>query len=102
MRDSGNSPNGQFTIKYYFATDLLGKIYRREIPWPANSSSPITIAGQLALKTNDIDDVLCNVAVGLTDTQGLEVRISDKNANLCDRAVNVAETICTTSAPDSS
>jgi Protein of unknown function (DUF3558) len=93
MRDSGNGPNGDFTIKYYFATDLLGKIYRREIPWPANSASPITIAGQPALKTNDLNDALCNVAVGLADTQGFEVRIKDTNTNPCDRTIKVAETI---------
>ena len=93
MRDFGTGPNGAFTIKYYFATDLLGKIYRREIAWPANSASPITVAGQPALKTNDLNDELCNVAVGLTDTQGFEVLVADKNANPCDRAVNVAEAI---------
>lgn len=86
--------DGTFTIKYYFATDLLGKIYSREILYPGvNSASQITIVGQPALKPNIPDADMCTVAVGLTDTQGFAVRIEDKNVNPCDRAVNVAETI---------
>ncbi|TCO57273.1 DUF3558 family protein [Actinocrispum wychmicini] len=92
VRDIGGSPDSSFTVKYYFATDLLGKIYRREIAWPANSASPITVVGQPGLRTNDIpDDVACNVVVGLAGTQGFEVRMAGRNS--CERSFTVAETI---------
>jgi hypothetical protein len=94
MRDSGSGPNGDFVVKYYYATDLLGKIYRREILYPGvNSASPTTIAGQPALKPTMSDAAICTVAVALADTQGFEVRIADKTGQPCDQAVHVAETI---------
>ncbi|WP_165960665.1 DUF3558 domain-containing protein [Actinocrispum wychmicini] len=82
---------GDFTIKYYFATDVLGKIYRREITWPTNSTLQITVVDQPGVRTDFPEDVECRVVVGLTDTQGFEVRVLSKNS--CERAVNVAETI---------
>ncbi len=93
MRDS-ETGHGDFMVKYYFATDMLGKIYRREILFRGiNSASLITVGGQPALKPTIPGSPLCTVAVGLTDSQGFEVRIDDTAPNPCDRAVTVAETI---------
>ncbi|MEV4312837.1 DUF3558 domain-containing protein [Actinocrispum sp. NPDC049592] len=93
IRDTGTASGG-FMVKYYFATDLLGKIYRREILFPGiNSASPITVEGQPALKPTIPGAEFCTVAVGLTNTQGFEVRIDDKAVDPCDRAVTIAETI---------
>jgi hypothetical protein len=88
------SGDSDLWVDYYAATDLLGQIYRRETTsWPSNSTVQVTIAGQPALKTALPTAELCKVALGLTDSQAVEIRVADKHVDSCDRAVRIAETV---------
>lgn len=92
-----SSPAGEndVIISYYFATDLLGEIYRGEAEplWPMTRLLPITVARQPAVRTNPTTTEECKVAVGLADTQGFVVRVNNKKVDSCERAVMIAETI---------
>jgi hypothetical protein len=88
-----NGESGAELSTKYVGEDLLGKIYRREVLWPAESASPVMVGSQPALKTNLPADEPCRVAVGLSGDQGIEVRIVDKTTDPCERATAVAEAI---------
>jgi hypothetical protein len=90
---SRNGESGAELSTKYVGDDLLGKIYRREVLWPAESASSVTLVGQPALRTNLPADQPCRVAVGLSGDQGIEVRVVDKTSDPCQRAVTVAEAI---------
>jgi len=85
--------NNQFVIRF-FSTDLLGRIYRREMIWPGvNGATPMTVVRQPALKSAIPGSDECLIAVALTDDQGFDVRVDEKGADPCVHATMAAETI---------
>lgn len=80
-------------IAYYYDSDLLERIYRRQHRWGRESFAVLTIAGQPAARTDfaNIPDH-CEVAVGLTVGQSINVRVLFAEKP-CDQAVEIAEII---------
>jgi hypothetical protein len=91
-----SSPPGEndLVVSYYFASDLLARIYRGDTNWPTKQwTEPLNIAGQPAVKTTLPATDNCRLAIGLTDNQGVEIQVRYKRADACPRALQVAETI---------
>jgi hypothetical protein len=84
-------------VTYYYATDLLAAIYRRELPGsqPYQPLTPVSVAGQPAWQAELGDD--CQLAVGLADTQGVEISFGYTDLPLdrdpCGQAMEVGENI---------
>jgi Protein of unknown function (DUF3558) len=95
-------PNSRFEliwVRYYYATDWLGEIYRGQTDRWYGDFIPIMIAGQPAAREEKPlrfdqprNEEQCRAAVGLSETQGLEVSAVTATSS-CAQAVAVAEVI---------
>jgi hypothetical protein len=89
--------HNDLSISFYPETDVLGNIYggdRGTSPqWPEHWYwDPIMIAGQpAAIETFNVD-ISCELAIGLSARQGINIRVQS-NANACPMAQAVAEAI---------
>ncbi|GAB3894042.1 DUF3558 family protein [Kibdelosporangium lantanae] len=85
--------SNQFVIRF-FGTDLVGRIYRREMIWPGiNWATPMKVVGQPALKSALPGSDECLIAVAIADNQGFDVRIDEKGVDPCVHATQAAETV---------
>lgn len=93
----GPDPHASITLRYLYAIDLLGAVHRQELPWlPApRPFEPATVAGQPALQGASSTE--CDLAIGLTDTQGVVVSFhtldSPPDPDPCARATAAGEDI---------
>lgn len=86
--------DGDSTFRTHIvADDLLGKVYRREVLWPADVAESTMVGGQPAVRATRSAGEPCLVVVGLGGKQAFEVRIVDKRADPCGRATGIAEAI---------
>lgn len=82
-----------FYVKFY-DTDLVGKVYRREMIWPGGEdATPVTVVGQPALRVVFPGGDQCAIAVAIADNQGFEVYIDEEGADARVHATMAAETV---------
>lgn len=97
-RWSLRGPNGPVWLNYFYSTGILAKIYQKKrfhpIGWLDDEFTPLTIAGQPGAKSGESQPpVYCQIAVGLTDRQGIDIAAYADSGDACDLAMEIAEAV---------